>query len=389
MPPDMPDRSDAAVGQPVELSVSEFVALLNQTLEFAYPTVTVVGELTNFRVSKNRWVYFDLKDEAATVKCFGTVYQLPGPLEDGMLLKVRGAPRLHQLYGFSLNILSLRPAGEGTIRRAAQLLQAQLAKEGLFDEARKRPLPYPPRRIGLITSMQSAAYADFIKILNVRWHGIEVEVIDCQVQGEAAPLQLTEALEHFNEQAAPPDVVVLIRGGGSAEDLAAFSTEQVTRAVAASRVPTLVAIGHEIDLSLAELAADRRASTPSNAAELLVPDRRQALAELRKDRDNLERLMARRLQQVNSEADTWAEGLDDAWQLFSDRLRRDLSLKRQLLMAFNPSTALERGYALVRGQNGKLIKSVKGLEPQDSLDIRLRDGSVAAKVTGVKRGKRL
>ena len=220
----------------IELSVSDFVALLNQTLEFAYPSVTIIGELANFRVSKNRWVYFDLKDDKASVKFFGTVYQLPGPLEEGMLLKVRGQPRLHQLYGFSVNVLSMLPAGEGSIRRAADLLQAKLTVEGLFDPARKRALPYPPSRVGLITSAQSAAYADFIKIMNARWQGVEIELIDVQVQGEPAPEQISQAIEQFNAQALPPEVLVLIRGGGSAEDLAAFSSEQVTRAVAASRV---------------------------------------------------------------------------------------------------------------------------------------------------------
>jgi exodeoxyribonuclease VII large subunit len=124
----------------IELGVSEFVLILNQTLNIAFPEVTIVGELANFRVSKNRWVYFDLKDEEATVRFFGTVYNLPGPLEDGMLLKVRGQPRLHNVYGFSVNVASIQPAGEGSIRKAADLLRIQLAKEGLFDEARKRSI---------------------------------------------------------------------------------------------------------------------------------------------------------------------------------------------------------------------------------------------------------
>lgn len=372
----------------VELSVSDFVALLNQTLEYAYPSVIITGELANLRVSKNRWVYFDLKDENASVKFFGTVYQLPGPLEDGMLLKVRGQPRLHQLYGFSVNILNIQPAGEGTIKKAAQLLQAKLAKEGLFDEARKRPLPYPPKHIGLITSGQSAAYADFIKILNARWHGLQVDLIDVQVQGEVAPAQIIGALEQFNEQAQPPEVVVLIRGGGSAEDLAAFSTEQVTRAVAASRVPTLAAIGHEIDLSLAELAADRRASTPSNAAELLVPDRAQTLKELQKDRQKLEQLIMQKLRLKQAEIGIAANTVDQGWQGFAGRISRDITLKKQLLEAFNPDAALERGYALVRRQ-GTMVRSARALKPEDNLEIQFKDGAASATVTGVDKKKRL
>mgnify|MGYP000100099152 CR=1 FL=1 len=146
-------------------SVSDFVAVVNQTLEFAYPSVLVQGELANFRVSKNRWVYFDLKDDYSSVKFFGTVYQMPGPLEDGMLVEVRGLPRLHPQYNFSVNVQSIRLVGEGSLKKAAALLKAKLAKEGLFDDERKRPLPYPPGKIGLIASSESAAYRDFIKII--------------------------------------------------------------------------------------------------------------------------------------------------------------------------------------------------------------------------------
>src|SRR5262249_23678661 len=156
----------------------EFVAVCNQTLEYAYPHVTVTGELANFRISKNRWVYFDLKDDEACVRFFGTVYQLPGPLEDGMTLAVSGVPRLHPLYGFSINVLSMRPTGEGSIKKAAQLLEAKLTQEGLFDPQRKRALPYPPTHIGLITSAESAAYRDFIKVLGERWGGVRISLID-------------------------------------------------------------------------------------------------------------------------------------------------------------------------------------------------------------------
>ena len=155
--------------QDVVLQPVEFVALINQTLEFALPYAVVEGEVSNFRISKNRWVYFDLKDEQASVKCFGTVYQLPGPIEDGMLMKVSGNARLHPQFGFSLNMQSMMPSGEGSIKKAAALLEAKLQKEGLFDPTHKRRLPYPPDKIGLITSGESAAFADFIKILNARW----------------------------------------------------------------------------------------------------------------------------------------------------------------------------------------------------------------------------
>jgi exodeoxyribonuclease VII large subunit len=370
----------------LELGVSEFVGLLNQTLDFAYPDVTIVGELANFRISKNRWVYFDLKDEHANVKFFGTVYNLPGPLEDGMLLKVRGQPRLHNLYGFSVNILSLQPAGEGSIRRAADLLRKKLANEGLFDESRKRPLPYPPQRIGLVASRQSAAYADFIKVLQARWQGITIDLIDVQVQGEIAASQIAAAIEQFSAEAEPPDTVVLIRGGGSAEDLASFSTETVTRAVASSRVPTLVAIGHEIDLSLAELAADRRASTPSNAAELLVPDRRHVLEQLQTAATNLQDYGARHLRYARTDLDEQVAGLDEQLTLLLERFNTTLKSHRQLLEALNPSAILRRGYAIVR-HNEQAVRNAGTLQAGAMIDVQLGIGSFAANVEHINRVK--
>lgn len=366
----------------IVLSPADFVAVLNQTLEMAYPGVVIEGELANFRVSKNRWIYFDLKDEFASVKFFGTVYQLPGPLEDGLMLQVRAAPKLHPQYGFSLTVQFIRPVGEGSLKKAAALLEAKLAAEGLFDPARKRPLPYPPARIGLVTSGQSAAYADFIKILNARWGGVEIELADVQVQGEAAIGQITRAIEYFNSRANAPDVLVVTRGGGSAEDLAAFSTEQVTRAIAASRIPTLVAVGHEIDISLAELAADQRASTPSNAAELLVPDRQRVLQELRSLRQqlgqSLERTVAERQANI---AELAADLNHSADKILSDATFK-LDLKRRLLAALDPAAALSRGYAIVR-LNGKLVRSRTDIKVNQLLDIQLADGHVKTKVEEV------
>lgn len=375
-----PDNTSAEV----ELSVSEFVAILNQTFEYAFPSIVVRGELANLRVSKNRWVYFDLKDEDSTVKCFGTVYMLPGPLEDGMLLSVRGNPRLHNLYGFSFNVSHIQPSGEGTIRRAAELLQAKLTTEGLFDEARKRPLPYPPRTIGLVTSRQSAAYADFIKILQARWRGIDVQLIDVQVQGEAAPMQIVRAIEHFNRLSEPPEVLVVIRGGGSPEDLAAFSTEQVTRAVAASRIVTLVAIGHEIDVSLAELAADKRASTPSNAAELLVPDRQYQLDQYRLMREALQTALMGRLQGAR---DDLAAAQDDLRLLLHDRLEQaktQLTSQSLLLEALNPAAILARGFAVVR-HDGKAVKT-PGLPDGAIVEVTVSGGAFTAQVVKKTRG---
>jgi exodeoxyribonuclease VII large subunit len=380
-------RKDKSMSPDIELTVSDFVALLNQTLEYALSGVVVIGELANFRVSKNKWVYFDLKDEMSTVKFFGNIYQLPGPLEDGMMLKVRGNPRLHNQYGFSVNVQTIQPAGEGTIKRAAQLLQAKLEREGLFDESRKRFLPYPPAKIGLIASKQSAAYADFIKIINARWHGIDIQLLDVLVQGDAAPQQIVSALDQFNAEAKPPDILVLIRGGGSPEDLAAFSTEQVTRAVAASRVPTLVAIGHEIDLSLAELAADKRASTPSNAAELLVPDRKEVLSNLKNARQQISRSIMHRIKDTQKETRQLTDSLAQIVDTLLKKQQAVIDRQRHLLAALSPESILNRGYAVVR-YNDLPLRDVNKLSANDIVDVQIARGNFEAKVTAVRKGKK-
>lgn len=367
----------------VELAPSEFVALLNETLEYAYPNVIVHGELANFRVSKNRWVYFDLKDELATVRFFGTVYQLPGPLEDGILLRVRGVPRLHPQYGFSVTVQAIAPVGEGSIKKAAALLETKLAAEGLFDPARKRPLPYPPKHIGLITSVESAAYRDFIKILQARWGGIDITVIDVQVQGDPASAQIVQAITQYNQLAVPPDILVVTRGGGSAEDLKAFSTEHVTRAVAASRIPTIVAIGHEVDVSLAELAADQRASTPSNAAELLTPDR-LAILHRAQDRKAQVAHAAEHVIRVHRTAlRLMRASLTESVRAAAHHARLRYDTQNRLLAALDPQAALRRGYAVVR-KEGQVVRRARDLAAGDVLGLNMVDADLDVTVQQIQ-----
>ena len=364
-------------------SVSDFVAVLNQTLEYAYPTVTIVGELSNFRISKNKWVYFDLKDEYSSVKFFGTIYQLSGPLEDGLTMQVRGVPRLHPLYGFSVTAQSMQPVGEGSIKKAASLLQEKLTKEGLFDQSRKRAIPYPPKSVGLIASSESAAYHDFIKVLNERWCGVDISLADVQVQGEAAIGQIVAAIEHFNQQAIPQEVLIVTRGGGSADDLAVFSTEQVTRAVAGSRIPTIVAIGHEVDISLAELAADMRASTPSNAAQLLTPDKKATLNQLNISSDTLWSMV----QNIFSgQADDLArKSLDLGNSIGStlDRAEQLLRANNNLLEALSPKSVLKRGFAIIRS-TGKVVDKAKGIAIGKELSLELADGYITVKTEAIE-----
>lgn len=368
------------IGSEPVFSVAEFVAVFNQSIEMMYPSVMIVGELANFRVSRNRWVYFDLKDEVASVRFFGTVSHLPGPLEEGLMLEVRGRPRLHQTFGFSITIEEIRVSGEGSIKKAQNLLAQKLLAEGLFDPARKRALPYPPEKIGIISSKDSAALADFRKIIDQRWGRLSVSLLDIQVQGANSPKQIVEAVQTFNQLADPPEVLILIRGGGSADDLAAYSTEPVVRAVAGSRIPTLVAIGHETDESLAELAGDRRASTPSNAAELLVPDA--------KTESSFIKSQAQKLSYLGNQAQKTAsqllladkEHLAELLQsVFADSYKQVAS-KQEILRLLDPRAPLARGYALVRDASGKSVRSYKQTKPGTTLNIELRDGIIESEV---------
>jgi exodeoxyribonuclease VII large subunit len=370
--------------QEIVFTPADFVAVVNQTLEFAYPIVIIEGELSNFKVSKNRWVYFDLKDDEASVRFFGTIYNLPGPLEDGLNVRVIGMPRLHPRFGFSVSFQSIQPVGEGSIKKAADLLFKKLDREGLFAPERKRTLPLMPLCVGLVSASGSAAAADFIKILNERWGGVDIFFSDVYVQGEQAPLQLTAAIEHFNQLSIVPDVLVITRGGGSADDLAAFDDERVVRAVAASRIPTLVAIGHEIDTSLAELAADMRASTPSNAAQILVPDKKHELSSLKRIQQALEQQLTAGYASEKQNLNTQQLFLEQLIKNMISQEAESLSSSKKLIEALSPKAALRRGYALVR-KEGKIIANVSNLAKSDSLNVSLADGTIDVNVEKVTK----
>jgi len=333
----------------VLLSVSDFVALTNQTLEYAYPNVGVQGEVSEFKISQGKWVFFKLKDAESVIDCFMAMWQLRVPIEDGMTVVVQGSPKLTKWGRFSLTIKAIRPSGEGAIKKSFEILRAKLDAEGLFAPERKRALPRVPKKVAVISSIEAAGYADFIKIVNDRWGGLEIDVAHVQVQGESAPDQMIRAFNYINEREELPEVIVLIRGGGSADDLAAFNDEQLVRTIAASRVPTLVGVGHEVDESLADMVADVRAATPSNAAQILVPDRKDIIRAVRAQTASLLPLLSRTIDQASTQIrehmwgalaniESHLEGVEDA-----------IGGKRLILSQLNPETVLARGYALLRG----------------------------------------
>lgn len=359
---------------------SDFVREYNAALEAVFPLVIVEGELLNFKVAQNKWVYADIADEGAKIRLFGSVFNLLHQLSDGMKVRVIAQPRLHPLYGLSLNIESITPIGEGNIKKAAEELARKLSAEGLFDESRKRPLPRYPKRIGLISSLESAAYADFIKIMNARWRGVEVVAYHSSVQGESAPAEICRALDTLNSYVPTLDVIVLIRGGGSPEDLQAFSAESVVRAVANSRVPTIAGIGHEIDVSLTELAADVSASTPSNVAELLFPDVRDEARNLSARAENLQYQVKHALERFEETIKLHHENLVQLIDNALEKRQYYIDTSRNFLSSTNPMTLLSNGYSIITDEKNQVVVSSKSkLLFEENYIATFHDGSVKIK----------
>lgn len=355
-------------------SVSDFVAIANQTLEYAYPSIEIEGEVASFKVNQGKFVFFDLKDGSASVGCFMMLFQLRLPIEDGMKVIIVAQPKLTQWGKFSLTVKSIRPSGEGSLKKSFEILRAKLDGEGLFAVDRKRSLPTLPRHIAVISSTQAAGYADFIKILNDRWGGVRVDVAHVQVQGEGAPDQMIRALRYFNEQEVLPEIVVIIRGGGSADDLSAFNDEQLVRAIASSRIPTVVGIGHEIDESLSDLAADVRAATPSNAAQIVVPDRHETTRAVRR---SIATVLPRIERLTNEQRSKIRHSLYEAFEAIEMRVTRqaeELAGLRRVLVQLDPHRILERGYAIVRGKP----------KVGEVLDIETGQMIIKAEVTNVE-----
>ncbi|HEX4662292.1 MAG TPA: exodeoxyribonuclease VII large subunit [Candidatus Saccharimonadales bacterium] len=369
------------------LSVSDALALVNQTLDYAFPVLVIEGEVSSFKVNQGKYVFFDVKDAGASLGCFMTVWQLRMPIEDGMKVRVVATPKLTQWGKFSLTVREVLPVGEGNLKHSFEMLKAKLEKEGLFDPARKRPLPHLPQRIGVIASVESAGYVDFLTILSARWGGIEIDVAHVQVQGAGAPEQIIRAIEYFNGVSQPPEILVIVRGGGSADDLAVFNDEPLTRAVAASRVPTLVGIGHEVDVSLVDLVADRRAATPSNAAELLVPDRRELLATLGQSSQRLGDKLTQRLEATRQLLETFPTRTSERLQGRIDMLRRTTVQHQRLLEQLSPTAVLQRGYALIRSADSVLLRggAIDTITVGDQLQIETQRAILKVGVQDVRK----
>lgn len=394
------------------LSVSELTLLVKSALEEGFPAVLVEGEISNWRPASSGHVYFTLKDRDSQLDAVmfrGRAARLAFAPRDGQLVRAAGALSVYAARGrYQLIVEALERAGEGELLAALEERKRRLAAEGLFDQDRKRPIPRLPRRVGVVTSPTGAAIRDILSTLARRRAACDVVILPAAVQGTEAPAELAARIRYANARALA-DVLIVGRGGGSLEDLLAFSDELVVRAVAASEIPVISAVGHEIDWSLCDLAADHRAATPTAAAEFVSLGREELLesigsadrairdalrarldrARLAIDRfrpESLELQFRRILQPLLQRLDDAKEGLVDAFDASTREARHRVELARGALEASDPAAVLARGYAVVTrlGGDGSAIRDAATLGPGSPLSIRFARGAASATVEEIR-----
>lgn len=391
--------------------LNRYVKMLLQE-DVALTPVYVSGEISNFvNHYKSGHLYFSLKDENALVKAvmFRTyAARLAFRPEGGMKVIVRAKASVYEKDGtFQLYVEDMQPDGVGALQIAYEQLKKRLQEEGLFDAARKKALPPFPTRIGVITSPTGAAVRDILNILARRYPPAQVVFLPVLVQGEGAPPQLVAALERMNREKAA-DVLIIGRGGGSLEELWAFNDERVCRAVAASEIPVISAVGHETDFTLCDFAADLRAPTPSAAAELAVPDAAELFLSLRQTQVQLTVLMRSRLEKVRTElqilhrqkalssptyyVEQMAMQLDLLTRSFEHSAKTalqdahaQLSALAAKLDALSPLKVLSRGYAMARTDGGRLVTSVTDICKGDTLYMDMCDGTLVCMVQDIQK----
>ena len=392
------------------LSVSEVTQAVKQTLETEFPPMWVFGELTSFSQPSSGHRYFTLSDSDSQLRCVMWRSRPIGGFhpELGMAALAQGQLTVYERRGeYQFNVFHLLPAGEGQQQLAFEALKQKLAGEGLFDQDRKRPLPEYPRGIGVVTSRTGAAFRDILDVLNRRFAGVRVVLRHARVQGEGAPEEIAQGIADLNAF-GEVDVLIIGRGGGSAEDLAAFNDERVVRAIAQSDIPTISAVGHEIDISLADLAADVRAPTPSVAAEIAVRDEaevRERVGRLTlRARDALKRLLDENADLLESYEDSYGmrrmADLIDQHAQHVDELHGELyALLRRLLEtrwadyhrltgklgSLSPLSVLARGFGIIQREDGSIVSDAHVLTPEERLSIKFAKGEAICRVEDVRR----
>ena len=343
-------------------TVSQLTQEIREILEGRFPSVWVEGEISNFRLHSSGHMYLTLRDERSQIRAVmfrSQARQLPFQPEDGMHVLCLGRIGLYEARGeYQLYLDFLEPRGIGAMLLALEQLKARLAAEGLFDPARKRPLPFPPRCVGIITSPTGAVVRDMLQILGRRFPNLRILVRPARVQGEGAAQEIVQGIKDLNEWPGV-DLIVVARGGGSLEDLWAFNQEEVARAIGGSRVPVVSAVGHEVDYTIADLVADLRAPTPSAAAELIVPvheELHQGLEELRRQ---LVSAITKQIRSIGEELRGFLTRPPD----LSRRLAQERLALDELYTRLQGS--MEKAMERARLERGHALQSILHLDPRE------------------------
>jgi len=398
---------NSAAGKTPVWSVTQVNHAIRDLIEESIGSFWMVGEISGLLIHRSGHVYMNLKDGESQIRvCHfgGAAACRRMGLADGMRIEVLGKLTVYTVRGeYNFNVKEIRPAGLGDLQRRFEELKKKLADEGLFDKERKRPIPLLPERIGVISSPTGAALQDFMQILDRRFNRSHLRIVPCKVQGAGAEKELVRALEFLNRTRAV-DVIVITRGGGSIEDLWAFNDETLARSVAASRIPVISAVGHEIDFTICDFAADLRAPTPSAAAELVITGADEltrildntvkrlttvpqlAISQLRR---RLERLTgsyiftrpASLLEDPTRQLDEMEIQLEQAVKTAVGDRKQQLELLSAALHTLDPQRQLERGYAMVIDPENKQLVTVRdGLAAGKKLTIRFADGMTGVRV---------
>lgn len=385
------------------VTVSQLVSLVRQDLETKYRSVTIVGEISSFKPWRSGHWYFDLKDEQAIVPAVmfkGFCERVKFEVKEGLQVLIKGRVSVYAPQS-KIQIIaeSMEPIGAGALALAFEQLKAKLEKEGLFDPAHKKPLPFFPKVLGLVTSPQGAALQDMLRILNQRMPGLSILLSPARVQGQGSAAELAQALQLLDSQNIC-DLMIIGRGGGSLEDLWAFNEEILARAIYACKTPIISAVGHETDFSIADFVADLRCATPTHAAQMAVPDKKELLERLAQTQNRLQKLvkvyvakaqlklaqLSKRLispktvlLQVMQRLDAQAQRLEKVMFRRFQLARERLGSNAAKLGALSPLKVLARGYGAVFQEN-KIISQVAQVEVGTFLRLRLSDGNLGVEV---------
>lgn len=396
------------------ISVSQFNNYVKRVLQSdpLLGNVSVIGEISNLKYHGSGHVFFTLKDEQSKLSCFLPADQVPRlryELTEGMLITATGYISVFERGGtYSLNIRDILVEGKGNLTIAFEALKAKLEKEGLFDPKYKKPIPAFPKKVVVVTSETGAVIRDILKIIRQRNDVVHVILYPCLVQGPDAAADIAAAITYVNRLFPDTDVIIAGRGGGSIEELWAFNEEVVIRSIFLSEIPVISAVGHETDFTLADYVADRRAATPTEAAQMAVPDTKELRTAVRNNVTEILHTIQRRLQYYELKTESYnmealktqisnriqlaqmhVNGLaKDMFHMISDRLTEKMSTVEQLfaeLQLSSPYSIMERGYGALVDVNGKLITSVGGLNKGDLLTVICKDGKIKCSIEEVRR----